>query len=311
MGCCVSRNKTPPAAKKAEEDTNSYIKAAAAGNSKSPPLSPPLEEETVKEVLSVTPTPKPSSRNVETQEIPQPSFLKIETDNPSSLPSTPPPPPPSFPIKLEEAKNLERRTSPPPDPAVEQISEVSDLCSLSESVSTTTIGEGRVDDGEVRQRVDRSPAKLPRKRPVSGEFTGRTDRGGKSSPARRFDQSPGRRSDNNSMKPSQVHHHHHSTRDMVGGGGYTNRRRIPGSSGGVRRDPGEGSARRSRSPATRSASLQSPSSKAVRSPGRIPTLGQENGRKPEETKEDEGDWNFPTNESLENPLVSLECFIFL
>ncbi|XP_043688280.1 uncharacterized protein LOC122639475 [Telopea speciosissima] len=299
MGCCVSTNKTP-SAKTVEAEANSYAKAAA-GISKAPPP-PPLEEETVKEVLSETPTPKPSFRNVETQEIPSPSFLKIETDKRSS----PPTPPPSFPIKLEEATNMGKKTTLTPDPAVEEISEVSDMCSLSESLSTTTIGEGRVDDGEVRQRVDRSPAKLPRKLLVGGEFIGRTERREKKttlSPARRFDQSPSRRDDNNAMKSSQVRHHH-STRDMRGAGAaYTNRRRIP--------DPGEGLGRRSRSPAPRHAFGRSPSTRGVRSPGRIPALGPENGRKPEESKVDEGNCNWPTNESLENPLVSLECFIFL
>ncbi|XP_042519269.1 serine/arginine repetitive matrix protein 2 [Macadamia integrifolia] len=326
MGCCFSTNKTPtPKPSFLNVETHETVKevlsetaaaaAAEVGISKSPPPQP-LEEETVKEVLSETPTPKPSFLNVETHEIPPPSFLKIQTDKHSSPPTPSPPPPlpphphPSFPIKVEEAKMGSRKTLPP-DPAVEEISEVSDMCSLSESVSTTTIGEGRIDDGEVRQRVDRSPAKIPRKRPVGGEFTGRTERGEKTSPARRFDQSPGRRNDNNAtMKPSPVRHHH--TRDMTGtGGAYTNRRRSPGSDGGVSRDPGEGSARRSRSPATRAGLGRSPSSRAVRSPARIPALGPENGRKPEESRGDEGNWNWPANESLENPLVSLECFIFL
>ncbi|KAJ4981626.1 hypothetical protein NE237_032463 [Protea cynaroides] len=300
MGCCVSKNKVP-----GQQAEASYLKEAA-GDSKSHLTLPSLsEEETVKEVLSETPTPKPSFRNVETQKIPKPSIPKIEKEKKPSPPPTPLPLP-SFPKKIEEEVAKRAKPSPDPSQVVEEISEVSDMCSLSETVSTTTIGERYgVEDGEVRQRVDRSPAKIPRKRLVSGELPARTERGGKSSPARRLDPSPGRRNDNNATKPSQIHHQ--STRDT--NGGYIRRRQIPScSSGGVRRDLGESSGRRSRSPATRPALERSPSSKAVRSPARIPTLGQDNGERSEEAKE-EG--NFPTNESLENPLVSMECFIFL
>ncbi|XP_043712121.1 serine/arginine repetitive matrix protein 1-like [Telopea speciosissima] len=306
MGCCISTNKSP--GKQAE---TSKVKEAAGNGESHPPPPPPFEEETVKEVLSETPTPKPSFRNVEALKNHKPSFPKIEKEKPSPPPTPPLPLPPSFTKKGEErANDMESRTTPPPDPspAVDEISEVSDMCSLSETVSTTTIGERYpVDDGEVRQRVDRSPAKIPRKRPVNGDLPGKTEWGGRSPPARRLNQSPGRRNDSNVMKPSQIHHQ--STKDMGGGGGgYTRRQRIPGSGGSVKRDPGESSGRRSRSPATRPVLGRSPSSRAVRSPGRITALDQDNERRPEEARE-EGNW--PTNESLENPLVSMECFIFL
>ncbi|XP_042499732.1 uncharacterized protein LOC122077906 [Macadamia integrifolia] len=303
MGCCVSTNKA-----QGKQAKVSNLKDAARDGGSHPVLRP-FEEETVKEVLSETPTSKQSFCNVEAQKIPKPSFPKIEKEK--EKPSPPPTPPldhSSFTKKIEEgANNIERRTTLPPDPSptVDEISEMSDMCSLSETLSTTTIG-----DGEVRQRVDRSPAKALRKLPGSGELPGRMERGGKSSPARRMDQSPGRRIDNNGMKPSQIHQ---STKDMSGSGGggdgYTRNRRIPGSGRGMRRDLGESSGRRSRSPATGPALGRSPSWRAVRSPSQITALDQDNGRRPEEAREEEANW--PTNESLENPLVSMECFIFL
>ncbi|XP_010268938.1 PREDICTED: uncharacterized protein LOC104605748 [Nelumbo nucifera] len=186
---------------------------------------------------------------------------------------------------------------------------MSEICSLSESVSTTTMTERKDDDersrddGEVRQRVDRSPARVPRKRLVSGDYAGKTEKGGRS-PARRYEPSPGRKMDNATMS---VH-----SKEMS----HSTRRRVPANNGLIRRDPGDSSGRRSRSPATRSVDPgsyrstigRSPSSrKTGRSPGQAPPLSEDNGRKLEETKE--GSWQ--TNESLENPLVSLECFIFL
>nr|DAD28206.1 TPA_asm: hypothetical protein HUJ06_029674 [Nelumbo nucifera] len=53
--------------------------------------------------------------------------------------------------------------------AVEEVSKMSEICSLSESASTTTMTERKDDeernrdDREVRQRVDKSPARVPRK----------------------------------------------------------------------------------------------------------------------------------------------------
>lgn len=86
--------------------------------------------------------------------------------------------------------------------------------------------------------------------------------------------------------------------------------------------PMEYPGRRSRSPATRSNVGRSPSGRRTGpSPGRVrngPCQERESGvMKVEEDinggrreNEDEKEWEGP-NESLENPLVSLECFIFL
>ncbi|KAL9243590.1 hypothetical protein vseg_017460 [Gypsophila vaccaria] len=73
---------------------------------------------------------------------------------------------------------------------------------------------------------------------------------------------------------------------------------------GLRRDVvGENSARRSPSPVTRSNVGRSPSGRRTGvSPGRVRMV-----HGPEETKDE---WAGP-RESLENPLVSMECFIFL
>ncbi|OVA20228.1 hypothetical protein BVC80_157g17 [Macleaya cordata] len=285
MGCCFSKNddsnrNPPPSFPPPVLDSDiSRLK---------PPLPPQLEEETVKEVLSETPSQKP------------PSFLKIEEQKTNPIL-------PSFSkIEVEEEEEEKKIEKEAPFFVNQQeVSEVSEICSLSESYSTTTLTEKREDEeGEVRQRVDRSPAKVPRKRSNTGEFGLGTDRR-RRSPARRSEPSPGRRNDN-AMKFG-------SNTEV----GHTGRRRISAGNNRSWRDPGESSGRRSRSPSTRTETSQgktglglgrSPSSrKTGRSPARIPAISPENGLKLEEFKEGNG----LTNESLENPLVSLECFIFL
>lgn len=84
----------------------------------------------------------------------------------------------------------------------------------------------------------------------------------------------------------------------------------------ARREPGENSGRRSGSPGRRANAGRSPSGRrAGPSPGRVrmvrdPNESESDERKEEEERERESEWQGP-NESLENPLVSLECFIFL
>ncbi|XP_058073230.1 uncharacterized protein LOC131221941 [Magnolia sinica] len=270
MGSCCSKQKkkpTPPPhphfpAKPPVSESDPQLEDNLS-RAPPPPPPPPIEEETVKEVLPET-----------------------------SKPSIP---------KFEEEDENEKK-APIVINGCDEISEISDLCSLSESVSTTTMTEKKGEDGddgevEMRRVENRSPAKFQRKRSVPGDFTGRRDRGGKS-PARRSEPSPGRRTP---------------------GREQTNRARIPAGNHGFRRDVGENSGRRSRSPATRAERNaaarrdlgRSPSArKTGRSPARIPAgLADEGGRRPAERKEDGG--VPPANESLENPLVSLECFIFL
>lgn len=139
---------------------------------------------------------------------------------------------------------------------------------------------------ELREARQRSPARL-RNRPFSGEMQ-RGERTVGRSPGRRSEPSPGR------VRP-------------VTGTGY-----------GRRRESGESSGRRSTSPAMRAESgvgrAQS-GRKAGRSPGRVGPGSGDKIRKVDGGKESgESKWaptSASNDESLENPLVSLECFIFL
>ncbi|TKY71649.1 serine/arginine repetitive matrix protein 2 [Spatholobus suberectus] len=214
---------------------------------------PPPEEETVKEVLSETPKWKP----------------KFEAENPTES-------------EVEKEK---------PFGKPEEISEASEVCSVSESVSTLA-------EEEARQRVNRSPAKARKPRSFSG---GRRDTTAGKSPARRPEQSPGRRYAG-SVRVVQM-----------GNGGAGSQLR--------RRDAGENSGRRSRSPATRTDSVatrsvvgRSPSARrthANQSPARVRIAAAESGSRKMVNSSLEGKRSSSVNESLENPLVSLECFIFL
>lgn len=323
MGCCVS-SETSSISKKDElvkvgSNESSKLKAFS-HESRAPP--PSVEEETVKEVLSETPKPKPTLKpkpdpnfttNIE-QEVQENNFLnqkpavftKIQENHQLQQQLN------KNVAKKEELKNVNE----------EDMSEVSEVCSLSfsETVSTTTNITDRRDneeDQEVMQqhrtRNNRSPAKLPPQR--NRDFGVRKDRVVAQSPTRRFEQSPGKRNPPGSVRLVQ------SSREEPG--------RVPNQSlGRGRRDPGESSGRRSRSPAsTRSAAMgRSPSARRInQSPGRAKNESGQNGshnisRNIESPSKMENRWlsnndsnnnNSSTNESLENPLVSLECFIFL
>ncbi|XP_052202547.1 uncharacterized protein LOC127808177 [Diospyros lotus] len=257
MGCCVSTNSKPASPPKDHHHRHSSsARSADFRHSKAPP---PLEEETVKEVLSETPNPKPPVPKIQDEK-----EAKIQED---------------------DASDVGDKT---PFTATE-VSEVSDITSLSESVSTLT-ERREEDEGEVRQRVARSPSKLRRR--------GSTPAVGKS-PVRRSDPSPGRVR----LVPA---------------------RERPGvAPAGQRQDSGDVNMRRLRSPAKRGAETgaartaglgRSPSDrKTGKSPDRVRSDQSEKTRKVRETADKEAaTWPPPTgNESLENPLVSLECFIFL
>ncbi|KAJ4849661.1 hypothetical protein Tsubulata_019857 [Turnera subulata] len=334
MGCCVSTNnnnrtpkfqnqeflKPPP---KSIHDTNN-------SSSRAPPSS--LDElETVKEVLShETPKPKPKPT-------PLPPPIKNPDHETNLKKRIQIDPPPFLDKKVKNAFHQEEE---------EEISEQegSEVCSLSysESVSTTTNNNENhkrdyyddADDREVKQRVMmmRSPsaAKLPLRsrgdlgpRPDYRAAVGR-------SPTRRPDQSPSKRNVMNAgcggggSVVRMVHSREPGTGQVVVGGRKGLR------SDPNRRDPGESSGRRSRSPATnRSVVGRSPSKRRTnQSPGRVRKDPKEGGIKVEDfgmdknntnnnnnkkwssTNSGGGDVTAP-NESLENPLVSLECFIFL
>ncbi|PSS10270.1 hypothetical protein CEY00_Acc17364 [Actinidia chinensis var. chinensis] len=252
MGCCASSNYKPaPGPPKRRRSSSS--RSAGFRHSAAPPPHP--EEETVKEVLSETPNPKPPISKIEDEEKKigfMPSLHKIQ----------------------EIDDNVEKKK---PLMSTDEVSEVSEICSLSESVSTAV--EKREDEGgEVRRRVEGSPAR----RPIAGK-----------SPARRVEPDLGW------ARPVPARDRRSVMVD------------------GPRRDFGESSGRRSRSPAARGmdgggarAGLgRSPSArKTGKSPGRVRSELNDKTR----MIEDSNRWPSPTtNELLENPLVSLECFIFL
>ncbi|MBA0775013.1 hypothetical protein Gotri_010179 [Gossypium trilobum] len=271
MGCCLSSKKGSSRGKEA------HLHAGLESFNQRPSLEsrappPSAEEETVKEVLSETPKPKARIFIPQEEEKKKPQIEK-----------------PAF-VKIQGEESLNFNIKPEPKLPVNVIEEsasedVSEICSVSVSESVSTITDRRDEEEEVRQqKVFRSPARSGSRNQVVGR-----------SPTRKIDQSPGRRN------------------GVVNGGSAS-----------------VSSGRRSRSPAVnRSVMGRSPSGRRTnQSPGRARLDPGETGnsKKVEQqhgattTTTMEGKWpssnnNAATssapNESLENPLVSLECFIFL
>lgn len=285
MGCCVSSTRTPSSGSSPRKPHNphptsfpSSSSSAKASENRAPP-----EEETVKEVLSETP-----KWNL-------PTIAKLEPQKPPKTPE--------FQKFREENKVL-------PTKKEEEISEeISEVCSLSESMmSTTTITDRRDDDDEIRQRVNASPAKMRKNRSFSGDLGSRRERTVGKSPTKRSEQSPGRKN----IGSVRLIQSRDQLCQAIGNRGMRNDPH--------RRPAGENSGRRSRSPAmrtdngaTRSIVGRSPSARRTnQSPARVRAAPPESGRRRKEHPSTEGKWpSAATNESLENPLVSLECFIFL
>lgn len=261
MGCCASTNK-PHGSPEFHRHS-----------SKSSRAPPPVDEETVKEVLSETPNRK---------------HFSIEDEPRKSTPRR------SL-HKIQDQQNNNRADINVPE-------EVSEICStMSESISTTTFEE---EVEVIRRRVtDRSAAKLRNRQQNSGEL-----RLVRNSPGRGKQQSPGRIRSACEMNNR--------------GSGF-------GSTGRQRPVAGTGQVSRSRSPAnrttvkgggggTRNGVGRSPSArKTEHSPGRFRSDLPERGLNPDLSsgiEREESGWAPPDrndDESLENPLVSLECFIFL
>lgn len=262
MGCCASTNKPPPSPQFHRH------------SSKSSRAPPPVDEETVKEVLSETPNPN--------------HFTKIQNQPRKITPK----------ISLPKIPNQQNYN-------LDENSISGEICSnKSETISTTTFEE---DIEVLRRRVtDRSPAKLRNRQSVSGEL-----RMQRNSPVKGKQQSPGR---------------------VRSGAGYEMGNRGPGfgSTGRQRPVPGNDPVGRSRSPATRTVVRggggggggvrRSPSAKKrENSPGRVGLRLPEKVMRPDFSSgydREENGWG-PSpidrndDESLDNPLVSLECFIFL
>lgn len=251
---------------------------------------PVVEEESVKEVLSETPVSKPPTPE---------TFSEKKTH---------------FPVKQLETE------------APREVSEASEACEVSESFSylstttTTTITEVRDEDEAISKRkrevgpriTNGSSGITRRKRPNCGnELAGRRGRG-PISPASRPDRSTEKR---NRVEGKSIRGRESGqVRTTQRGGGGNN---------GVRRDIGEVSSRRSRSPATRTTGGVSrgglvrntlkgtgrTSGRSLGGDGESQSQLQTNGGKKEE-QNDVGSSQLG-NESLENPLVALECFIFV
>ncbi|XP_050219975.1 uncharacterized protein LOC126670314 [Mercurialis annua] len=307
MGCCVSTDdgssRKSRKAQNFQVGSDQFLKFNKIQESRAPPS---VEEETVKEILSVeTPIFKNSfqeTRNHVHKKIPidQKPFLEEDADREKK-------------IKNHHPVMIFRGEDTAADVSEQEVSEVCSV-SVSETVSTTTFNNEKHGDDdeeeEVKQRVRKSPvARLP----INRDFVPRKDRFlvGKS-PNRRTEQSPDKR--NNLV----------GRNSGCGGGGamrlvqskdsgnYHQAGRSGLRSDPNRKDPGERSGRRSRSPATnRSVMGRSPSVKRTNgSPGRFRT--DPSGSMGGSSSNGGGrGGDSSTNESLENPLVSLECFIFL
>ncbi|XP_027348200.1 uncharacterized protein LOC113859689 [Abrus precatorius] len=295
MGCCFS---TPKTQNQNQIPNQKHQNALKIQQPHEPP--PYLEEESVKEVLSETPIPK-------SLQVP---ILMPETK--TQMPSLQNPP-----VKFETKVPI-----PIEDQVSEVVSQLSETCSISESFSTattttattTTATEKREEDeatskrsrreGATNHKWDRSPS---RKRPyvADGNFaTGRERR--VKSPARRPDPSPEKKIKGGS-------------RVVRGrGSGPVANRKLNAGSAAVRRDPGEGSGRRSRSPSC--ARAVGGTSKVGAGGGRkqvLPENGVVEKEKEKEKEKSESEEVVEKNdvvspeECLENPHVSMECFIFL
>ncbi|PHT76583.1 hypothetical protein T459_20105 [Capsicum annuum] len=289
------------------------------------------EEETVKEVLSETPIippPSPPKVNNRRADFPQVNFEStavIEPHNDIKFEST------AVVKKREEMKfestavvkkKEEVKLESTADgkykdevkfeaTEVSEEIETSEMCSFTESYSTTaTATEKREEDGEVTQR---SPVRAYRKRQHTGDIAGVRER-------RRPATSPDKR-----RLPV-------TSRGGVQGRGMPQQRRNVGPTNGTRRGQGDNGVRRSNSPATRSTvdvrrnvrnRSPAPAAREEDKHGnRNPTAAREGdkigitssaaahegvklgGQSPARSTPE-------TGESIENPVVSMECFIFL
>ncbi|KAM5580925.1 hypothetical protein ABKV19_010244 [Rosa sericea] len=329
MGCCLGTARTPKPvpphpkdgpnlrhhhhhyhAKKPNSLTQTHIEKP---ETRSPP--PPLvvEEETVKEVLSETPIFKPQNPEIS----PEKNTLS---------------PPKEEPNLAEEEPKLQAEP-PPKEAAVSEASQLSEPCGISESYSysttttTTTIADAREDEAtsnrkrELGPRANGSSGPVRRKRPYSGEVASQRERGPKP-PRRTPEPAAGKR--NRTETTSFRGRESGQLRTMQRSGAVPT---------GVRR---ETVSSRSRSPATRNAGGvnragrgKSPAKVTGRAGGSSSSVGVEESEKkgnnnepkeevlagkkePEEEQPNDGvSQPQQGKESLDNPLVSLECFIFV
>lgn len=172
---------------------------------------------------------------------------------------------------------------------VSQISGVSEVCGEGFKEKNGNEGNRNEDDGVVTQMMGRSPPKARTRRPCSGDISGGSDRGGWDSP---------RRLEGVNRVPSKTARSPSAGRrngGLLGVGESGRRSKAPV----IASELGAACARRGKS---------SPSITAGMYSIRQPALAAEDGCAFEKSN----GCDSPTaTETLENPLVSLECFIFL
>lgn len=265
MGCCVS------------SATADQKDEPVSGKNTAPPPSVVDEETVVKEVLSETTLLTSSNDNSTLEKTTSTKIQEDEEKKPGIVVDVAPDPVMTEPGSVEPEKG----------------SEVSEVCSLSESLLSIV---NKYDEEEVKQMKpqgvrQRSPAKS-RNRVMA------------SYPTRRTDMSPLKR--NAEEDAGSV-------------------RLVPSSTG--KRDPTERSERRSRSPAMNRSVMMGPtrSQQSTESGGAMRRISQSPSRvRPGLNKNGSeqdcnhhkwpglvGNYKSTPNDSFENPLVSLECFIFL
>ncbi|XP_069145063.1 pre-mRNA-splicing factor CWC22-like [Solanum lycopersicum] len=167
--------------------------------------------------------------------------------------------------------------------------------------TTATATEKREEDGEVTQR---SPIRVHRKRQNTGDLNGVRERSFRSQTGRSAPSPEKRRSPASSRG--------------VQGRGMPQQRRNVGPPNGPRRGPSENGVRRSNSPAKRgpvdarrNVRNRSPAAREVEKPGnQSPARNAENEGSSSKTEKPKEEVSPVTGESLENPLVLMECFIF-
>ncbi|KAL5082166.1 hypothetical protein RYX36_010587 [Vicia faba] len=293
MGCCISTPKDDQNTLKNQENPMQEAKCRVPKpqpQSKSPPVtveepqskSPPLtvEEEYVKEVLSETETPisKPGKVSILTQET------------------------------KTQMHNMEITKEPIMNKAFEEPSEVSllsETCSVGESFSTTTtattVPESREDEVTSKRRIREGTRSLNRNR--NGNHSDVSRKHSYTVEGNRIGGRERRRPKSPAMAPDIP-----PEKKVVVNAGSVRRREFPEK---VRRDPGENVRRRSRSPSCHrtvgSSNCRSELRQTDRAVRRLPPPG----KRVSEEVIGETDDGVLMEDSIMNPHVSLECFIFL
>lgn len=317
MGCCFSRATTKTQNQQNLNSLKNHQPHLRSSQTKSNPIHYE-EEESVKEVLSETPISKAPILKPETNtQIPllQNPSQKFENNGhhhhhqvPILIPES------NTQMAIVQNPSQKFQTKAPVEEVSEVVvSQVSEATTITESFSTATtattatVTDKREDEATSKQcnrdfttmthKWNQSPS---RKRPLTG---GGSERRVKS-PARRPEPSPEKK-----MKSSSRLVRGRESSPVAN-------RKLNVGSRGVRRESGEGSGRRSRSPSC--SRTVSGSGKVGVGGGRKQAPVVENGVEKEKEKKSEseevGDKNDIVSqggESIENPHVSMECFIFL